>query len=341
MSGPDQTPQMPDDRELEEFLAGRGKIREAYRAGAQEQPSAAVDDTILQMAAKAAAETSATAARKPRVSRRWQPSLAAAAVVVLALGVFFQVKKDPVAERAVFAPTADALTQERATAQLGALPGASPMPSSEPPAAIKQKKALASADQAQRQKSEMKKEMAAASGAISASESAPAPTLMAAPAAEADSVPSLLKAAPESAHQNYALQDSATAKPASPPPAVMAGKTLRSAPMERAASVAAAPMIEAEPMASMSENDLWAQACSSEAASDAPSHDKVVTLKTPQPWRGLSVVEFGAGALIFAPNVSRESVLERLHVPQDAASACVEAAQKDHGLRLRCSCVKP
>lgn len=337
MSGPDQTPQMPDDRELEDFLAGRGKVREAYHAAAQEQAPTAIDDAILQMAAKAAAEQPAVFVRKPRALRRWQPSLAAAAVLVLSFGVFFQMKKDPVAERAVFAPSEDALTQEIATAQ-----SATPSPASSSAVELQKQKALASADQAQRQKREMKEEvLEARRAAVMAA--APASAAIAESEAEAGMSPPLAKAAPELEQQGFALQDSAAPKPAAapPPPSLaMAGKMLRAAPMERAAAVAAAPAIQAEPLASISENDLWTQTCSSDMAFNAPSHDQSVMLKTPRQWQGLSVVGFGAGALVFAPDVSREAVLERLNGLKDAAT-CLEPAPKGQGVRLLCRCVKP
>lgn len=97
MSGPES--QKPDDRLLDEWLAGEGAVRDAYRATAQERAPSVLDAAIL-----AAAREAARATPPPRrAARRWQPALATAAVLVLSLGVLLQVQRDPVARQATIA----------------------------------------------------------------------------------------------------------------------------------------------------------------------------------------------------------------------------------------------
>lgn len=325
MSGPDQTPQMPDDRELEEFLAGRGPVREAYRAAAQQQPPTAVDDAILRMATQAAAEPTPVAIRKPRIRSRWQTSLAAAAVLVLSFGVFLQVHRDPVAERAVYAPAA-AVVQ---SAPVEAQPKLAPMPAS--PAEHELKQAQARADQAQRQKSEMKKEMAAASGALKAEPPAPVQ------AAASDAAKSVT-AETEADTRNFAMQDAQPAKPAAAPMA----KALRSAPADRMAEsapavAAAAPM--ASPSVTDAQLDHWLQTCAADSALMALSRDDSGVFQAPQLWHGLPVAGFADGALWFAPDVSREQILRKLE-DLKPFQACLTPAKTAHGWQLPCGCTK-
>ena len=325
MSGPDQTPHKPDDRELEDFLAGRGKVRETYHAGAQEQSPAVVDDAILQMAAKAAVESETVAARKPRTSRRWQPSLAAAAVLVLAFGMFFQVKQDPVAERAAFTPSADALSQKIAVVQAVA-PAPAPSALSE----VKQKKAFAGAEQTQREKPELKKEMAAASGAIAMPE--PPPPAMAAMAAPAADM--AFKREAEADSRNIALQDASPAKPAAPA-AMMSAKTLRSASVAESVAPTAAASI------SDTQIDHWLQTCSADPAMIAIGRNDAGTFLTPQQWHGLSVTGLADGALLFAPTATREKILGQLGGRDQAPTVCLKEAQNPQGWKLLCGCPKP
>lgn len=100
MSGPEMMP--PDDDALADFLAGRGAVREAYRAQATEQPSAAMDAAVL-AAARAAGPQRSGASRR---AGRWSLPLASAAVLMLSFGVFLQVQRDPVARQAVTAAPA-------------------------------------------------------------------------------------------------------------------------------------------------------------------------------------------------------------------------------------------
>ncbi|PTU33060.1 hypothetical protein [Stenotrophobium rhamnosiphilum] len=336
MSGPEQTPQKPDDRELEDFLAGRGKVREVYRANAQEQSPTAVDEAILRMSEQALAAPVVVVAKKPRALRPWNTSLAAAAVLVLSLGVFLQVRQDPVAERAVFAPAANEATQDLAAAQPELAPTQA-QPQS--PAATQMAQARAKADQAQRQrsemKSEMKKEMAAASAAIAMAAPAAEPIIAAAPEVQADVAPPsrrdaelASKSSAESEAQNFVLQDAAPAKPApapAPPPMAMS-KAVRSAPEGRMAAAGAS----IAPATAETQIDHWLQSCSSDLAL---SRDDSGMFKTPQQWHGLSVIGLSDGALIFAPGVSREAILA-----QHGKAECLSAPQKDQGLRLRCGC---
>lgn len=97
MSGPET--QQPDDQLLTEFLAGEGAVRAAYREVAQQQAPAHLDAAILQ-AAQAAARPA------PRLRRRWQVPMAAAAVMVLSFSVLLQVQRDPAAQKELMAPPA-------------------------------------------------------------------------------------------------------------------------------------------------------------------------------------------------------------------------------------------
>lgn len=73
-------PQPPDDRELEAFLDGEHPLAKAY-ADARREPPAHLDATVLQLARAAALPPAR------RRLRRWRTPLAAAAVLVLAVGV--------------------------------------------------------------------------------------------------------------------------------------------------------------------------------------------------------------------------------------------------------------
>ena len=113
-------PQPPDDRELEEFLAGRGRISEAYReARRTESVPAELDAAILAAAREA---TRLSVVRRPR----WLAPLALAATLALSLSVLMNIWRDPVlreqvatspsAERVVI--TAPTVTTEPAPAMM-------------------------------------------------------------------------------------------------------------------------------------------------------------------------------------------------------------------------------
>lgn len=80
MSGPeDRRP--PDDRELEDFLAGRGPHHARYRAASAERAPETLDAAVLAQARAAVAT-----ARAPRRSR-WRLPLSIAATLVLGVGL--------------------------------------------------------------------------------------------------------------------------------------------------------------------------------------------------------------------------------------------------------------
>ena len=85
---------VPDDHELEDFLAGRHPVGRAYRAVSEHETAPReLDDAILRMAREHAATTTPTA----RVTRRprWLQPLAVAATLALSLGVLMNIWRDP------------------------------------------------------------------------------------------------------------------------------------------------------------------------------------------------------------------------------------------------------
>lgn len=101
MSGPEHLP--PDDRELEEFLAGQGPQLARYRAASRECPPLALDARVL---------AQARAALPPRrgVRQAWRLPLSLAATLVLGFGLVSRVQREPQPPPAAApAPQADAV----------------------------------------------------------------------------------------------------------------------------------------------------------------------------------------------------------------------------------------
>jgi hypothetical protein len=330
MSGPNQTPQPPNDRELEDFLAGRGQVHGVYHAAAQEKSPAAVDEAILKMAAQAAAEPVVPSV-KVRPARRWPRSIAAAAVLVLSLAVFIQIRRDPVAERAALSSVAINETQTLATAQPVAPP---------PSAAVDQMqraKSRADAEQTQRKRSEPKKEMAEADAVGALGAAAPAPKMAAdmAPTAVQKSEAAAFAQA-ESESRNSAMRD--VQKPASPA-ASMAAKSLRSAPAPMPAMTAVegpSPVSEID-----QQIDQWLRSCAADTALAALGRDERGMFKDAQQWRGLAITGLVEGSLLFAPSVGREAIVAQLNQLGPHAAECLVPTQSGGALRMRCGCLKP
>lgn len=327
MSGPDQTPQKPDDRELEDFLAGRGPLRETYRAASQEKSPSALDDAILKIAADTLSESAVPLVVRKRSIRRWTGSFAAAAVLVLSLSVFMQIHRDPVAQKAVFAPMVSEV------AQVPAAPAVEQM---------KEEKARVTLEQSKLSRNEMKQKSSegVALGALHAvppmaKKSAP---LVAQPAQEGDMVP-LIK--DEAETRSDIMRDAP--KPA--PPAAMASKSMRPGyadrMMESAAPAAPAPVpvIEAAPSTDQ-EIDRWLKTCASDTEMAILSRDDHGMFKATQQWRGLAVTGFANGALLFAPDVSREAVTAKLNPADSRQEQCLVTGPAGKNLQLRCGCLK-
>lgn len=339
MSGPNQTPQPPNDRELEDFLAGRGQVRETYHAAAQEKSPQAIDDAILKMAVQAAAEPVVPAV-KVRAVRRWPTSIAAAAVLVLSLAVFTQIRRDPVAEQAVFSSMAKDETQTLAAAQ-PVVPPSSPAIDQ-----MQRAKARADVEQTQRKLGELKKEMAEADAVGALGAVAPEPKMaadMAPPAAQEAEVSAFAKA--ESESRNGAMHD---AQKPSPPPAAMAAKSLRSMSADRVAAAAPAPMpamtaVEGPSPGSEIDKqvDQWLKTCAADTGLAALSRDDHGMFKAAQQWRGLAITGLVEGSLLFAPTVTREAIVVQLNQLGPHAAECLTPTQSGNALRLRCGCQKP
>jgi len=76
----------PDDTELERYLAGEHPVSQHYHAAGDETPSPALDEAVRQQAR--------TAVEGHRRSR-WPRAIAAAAVLVLCVGVVFRLQYQP------------------------------------------------------------------------------------------------------------------------------------------------------------------------------------------------------------------------------------------------------
>lgn len=332
MSGPDQKPNTPDDRELEEFLSGSGVVREAYRASAHEKSPASVDDVILGMAARAAAESKAPV-RKPRALRRWPTAIATAAVLLLSLSVFVEIHRDPVAEKAALAP----MIMEAAPAPPVAVPEASPKPGE-----VEQKlwaDVRTYEEKAQRNRSARKKEMAKADANDAlARMHAPADPMrpsgiVAQPAPEVESS-ALAKAEP-------AMGDDVSKDAQDSTAPSMAAKSLRAAPTERRVAAAPAPAsVEASSGGSAFDQqiDHWLRTCADDSGPTLLPTDGKGRFKDLQQWRELPVTGFVGGALQFAPEVSREAIVAQLNQIDPHAAACLGTSASGNALQLRCGC---
>ena len=112
MSGPESL--KPDDRLLEEFLAGEGAVRAAYHETASARPPPALDAAILELAASARAPVLMRRAARPR----WQLPMATAAVLMLSLGVLLQVQRDPAVQQQLMASPDQATPAASAPAEV-------------------------------------------------------------------------------------------------------------------------------------------------------------------------------------------------------------------------------
>lgn len=207
MSGPE--PRQPDDRRLDDFLAGRDPLSRAYHEGASEAPPPELDTQVLQAARDALQrqpEGPATAFR----DRRWRYAIAA--VIVLSFSTLLLIHEDPVARKAV-QMEADVIPAPVVVTPAPAIPeSVNPQPAQvPPPPALRRERAAsapppstvseeapaaaaeaapASAPEAPRAarrvpaEAEMRDEMAAPAAAAPQAAPAPAPA-PAAPAADA------------------------------------------------------------------------------------------------------------------------------------------------------------
>lgn len=338
MSGPDNKPNTPDDRELEDFLAGRGAVREAYRATALEKSPASVDNAILEMATQAVDQPAAPVV-KPRRLRRWPMSLAAAAVLVLSLSVFVEIQRDPIAQKAVLAPVAMDAPQ--------APPVATPAGSQESAVASAQRaKARADAQTAQRSRGDLKKEMveANAAGAVAPIPAQPAPKRSAdralQPMQEMESS-AFSKAQTETGGD--ALRDQLKSAAPAPAPA-MSAKSLRAAPADQVTmpAPAAAPAEEPSNATAFDQQiDHWLRTCAVDSGPALLPTDSRGRFKAAQQWHGLPVTGFADEALQFAPTVSRDAVVAQLQRIDPNGMACLAPASLVHPPQLRCGCLKP
>ncbi|ROH89567.1 hypothetical protein ED208_10590 [Stagnimonas aquatica] len=98
MSGPEHLP--PDDRELEEFLAGQGPQLARYRAASREQPPPALDAQVL-------AQARAALPARRGVLQGWRLPLSLAATLVLGFGLLSRVQREPLPPAVLPAQQAD------------------------------------------------------------------------------------------------------------------------------------------------------------------------------------------------------------------------------------------
>lgn len=103
----------PDDKLLEDFLAGKGEVARAYRASQKPAAPDALDAAVLQQARE-------DLHKRPAAPRRWawQRPLAAAAVLTLGFSLLLNLEQDEAARKAVYemAPAESAPTPAAAPA---------------------------------------------------------------------------------------------------------------------------------------------------------------------------------------------------------------------------------
>lgn len=108
-------PKLPDDRELEDFLAGRSAVSRAYRADAEQQAApAALDALVLARAAAPVAQA--------RRLQRWRLPMTLAASVVVAVGALRLAQNEPAVGTPSLADVAIPAHPERALGDLAAAP---------------------------------------------------------------------------------------------------------------------------------------------------------------------------------------------------------------------------
>lgn len=126
MTGPERKP--PDDQLLDDFLAGRGPVSQAYRDAAHDTTPPALDQAVLQMAHE---ELLRPATATPRDQdhfrdRRWPFGLAA--VLVLSFSTLLLIREDPGAQKAAMMPLPEAPVGAAAEADIVPPPPAAAMP---------------------------------------------------------------------------------------------------------------------------------------------------------------------------------------------------------------------
>jgi hypothetical protein len=99
----------PDDRELEDFLAGLHPVGKAYREASKGQGAPPELDAAILGAAREAVQTRRAVTRRPR----WVQPVAVAATLALSLGILMNLWRDPVT-REQMAPTAADVDLQRA-----------------------------------------------------------------------------------------------------------------------------------------------------------------------------------------------------------------------------------
>lgn len=220
-----ETPGKPDDRELEEFLAGNGATSRGWRAAAgSESAPPELDRAVLDFAQ---AELVAAQRRRPR----WQRPLAIAASLVLASGILLALMRDPQGWQqlamqrqdapVVAEPAASAAEESEALAPQPA-PAQEPEPQAQPEQAQAESKSVEQERQkmraeaaaevmAQREQAAAKQESTPPPPPPMGAVQAPAPMAGTAPRARSFAAP----AAPPAAAAD-AMQDSVLAKAQAP-----------------------------------------------------------------------------------------------------------------------------